>query len=169
MSQGAKLEFKLEYATGDTIVSQEVQAWKSAASKVGVKLDLSSGPFNQVIAAVSPCKAGSVVHLGHRVLGRRLALRRQPDPGRRPAVPLRLRQRTSATTATTTNDANIHGVQQQAGLGPMLKFQNYMAQQLGVLWMPYRPNQLSMIKNSLKGVVQSPILSLTPEDWSFSK
>src|SRR5262249_34068247 len=31
VSQGAKLEFKLEYATGDTIVSQEVQAWKSAA------------------------------------------------------------------------------------------------------------------------------------------
>jgi peptide/nickel transport system substrate-binding protein len=43
-----------------------------------------------------------------------------------------------------------------------------MAQQLGVLWMPYRPYQLSMIKNSLKGVVQSPILSLTPEEWSFS-
>jgi hypothetical protein len=26
-----------------------------------------------------------------------------------------------------------------------------------------------MIKKTLKGVEQSPILSLTPEDWSFSK
>ena len=50
----------------------------------------------------------------------------------------------------------------------MTRFENYMAQQLPVLWVPYRPFQLSMIRKTLHGVVQSPILSLTPEDWSFS-
>jgi peptide/nickel transport system substrate-binding protein len=84
VKQGSKLEFKLIYASGDTITSQEVQAWKSAASKIGVKLDLSEAPFNQVIAAA--------VQVGDRVLGRRLALRRQPDPRRRPAVPVRRRR-----------------------------------------------------------------------------
>src|SRR5215831_2415939 len=38
---GAKLEFPLIYASGDTITSQEVQAWKSAASRVGIQFDLS--------------------------------------------------------------------------------------------------------------------------------
>ena len=38
----------------------------------------------------------------------------------------------------------------------MTKFQNYMAKQLPVLWMPYRPYQLSMIKKTLKGVHAEP-------------
>jgi peptide/nickel transport system substrate-binding protein len=168
VSQGAKLELKLEYATGDTIVSQEVQAWKSAASKIGVKFDLSSGPFNQVIADVSPCKPGASCTWDIGFWGGGWLYGVNP-------IPVGDQQFLCGSGANfgqycdKTNDANIHGVQQQAGLAPMRKFQNYMAQQLGVLWMPYRPNQLSMIKNSLKGVVQSPILSLTPEEWSFSK
>jgi peptide/nickel transport system substrate-binding protein len=168
VKQGAKLEFKLQYATGDTIVSQEVQAWKSAASKVGVKLDLSSAPFNQVIASAAPCKAGQsctwdIVFWGGGWLY-----------GVNP-IPVGDQQFLCGSGANfgqycdKTNDANIRGVQRSAGLGPMRKFQNYLAKQLGVLWMPYRPYQLSMVKNSLKGVVQSPILSLTPEEWSFSK
>jgi peptide/nickel transport system substrate-binding protein len=167
VSKGAKLEFKLMYATGDTIVSQEVQAWKSAATKVGLRFDLSQGPFNQVIAAVSPCQAGHPCtwEIGYWGGGWLYGV----NP-----IPVGDQQFLCGAGANfgkycdPTNDANIHGVQREAGLGPMTRFENYMAKQLPVLWMPYRPYQLSMIKNSLKGVEQSPILSLTPEDWSLS-
>ena len=168
IDKGAKLSFKLMYASGDTVVSQQVQAWKSAAAKAGVQLDLSEAPFNQVIAAAAPCQAGAkcswqLVYWGGGWLY-----------GVNP-IPVGDQQflcgagANFGTYCDKTNDANIRGVQRQAGLGPMIRFQNYMAKQLPVLWMPYRPYQLSMIKKTLKGVEQSPILSLTPEDWSFSK
>ena len=48
-----------------------------------------------------------------------------------------------------TNDANIHG-DHAAGRhsGRSIKYQNYLAKQLPVLWMPYRPYQLSMIEEA---------------------
>jgi peptide/nickel transport system substrate-binding protein len=165
---GAKLQFSLVYASGDTIVNQEVQAWKSAASQVGIQLDLSEAPFNQVIAAAAPCKAGQpctwqIVYWGGGWLY-----------GVNP-LPVGDQQflcgagANFGTYCDNTNDANIHGVQNQPGIQPMTQFEDYLAKQLPVLWMPYRPYQLSMIKKTLHGVDQSPILSLTPEDWSLSK
>ena len=168
VKKGAKLEFKLIYASGDTTVSQEVQAWKSAASKIGVKLDLSEAPFNQVIAAAAPCKSGQACKWEIAFWGGGWLYGVNP-------IPVGDQQFLCGAGANfgqycdSTNDANIHGVQRQGGLGPMTRFQNYMAKELPVLWVPYRPYQLSMIKKTLKGVHQSPILSLTPEDWSFSK
>jgi peptide/nickel transport system substrate-binding protein len=164
---GAKLSFDMIYASGDTVVSQQVQALKSAAAKAGVQFNLSEKPFNQVIAAAAPCQKGQkciwqIVYWGGGWLY-----------GVNP-VPVGDQQflcgagANFGTYCDSTNDANIHGVQQKAGLGPMTQFQNYMAKQLPVLWMPYRPYQLSMIKKTLKGVTQSPILSLTPEEWSVS-
>jgi peptide/nickel transport system substrate-binding protein len=168
IAQGTKLELKLEYASGDTVTSQEVQAWKSAASQVGIKFDLSSGPFNQVIADVSPCKKGHPCTWDVGFWGGGWLYGVNP-------VPVGDQQFLCGSGANfgaycdKTNDANIKGVQHEAGTAPMTRFENYMAKNLGVLWVPYRPYQLSMIKTSLKGVNQSPILSLLPEEWSLSK
>jgi peptide/nickel transport system substrate-binding protein len=168
IEQGTKLRFKLTYASGDPITSQQVQAWKSAAAKAGVQLDLSEAPFNQVIAAAAPCTAGNTCSWQLVYWGGGWLYGVNP-------IPVGDQQFLCGAGANfgsycdKTNDANIRAVQRQAGLGPMTRFQNYMARQLPVLWMPYRPAQLSMIKKTLKGVQQSPILSLTPEDWSFSK
>jgi peptide/nickel transport system substrate-binding protein len=164
----AKLDFDLIYASGDTTVSQQVQAWKSAAAKVGIQLNLSEAPFNQVIASVAPCQPGQKCTWQIGFWGGGWLYGVNP-------IPVGDQQFLCGAGANfgkycdATNDANIRGVQHQAGLAPMTRFQNYMARQLPVLWMPYRPYQLSMIKKTLRGVQQSPILSLTPEDWSFAK
>src|SRR5262245_5814692 len=164
----AKLQFKVIYASGDTTVSQQAQAWKSASAQAGIQLDLSEAPFNQVIASAAPCKPGEqctweIVFWGGGWLY-----------GVNP-IPVGDQQFLCGSGANfgqycdDTNDANIRSVQRQAGLAPMRRFENYAARQLPVLWVPYRHSQLSMIKKSLKGVEQSPILSLTPEDWSITK
>ena len=56
MKAGAKLSFKLNYASGTTEVTQEMQALKSTASEVGIELNLSQAPFDQVISESVPCK-----------------------------------------------------------------------------------------------------------------
>jgi len=168
IAKGAKLAFNLVYASGDTIVGQEVQAWKSDSAKAGIQLNLSEAPFNQVIAEAAPCQTGHPCTWQIAYWGGGWLYGVNP-------IPVGDQQFLCGAGSNfgeycdKTNDANIHGVQHQAGLAPMVRFQNYMAKQLPVLWMPYRPYQLSMIKSTLKGVSQSPILSLTPEDWSFAK
>ncbi len=72
------------------------------------------------------------------------------------------------TYCDKTNDANIHGVHppgRSRADDPVPELHGTAA--AGALD-AVPPYQLSMIKKTLKGVTQSPILSLTPEDWSFS-
>lgn len=168
VAPGAKLEFSLIYASGDPIVSQEVQAWKSAAAQAGIRLDISGAPFNQVIADAAPCTPGQkcswqIVYWGGGWLY-----------GVNP-YPVGDQQFQCGAGANfgsycdNTNDANIKAVETQPGLDAMTKYEDYLSLQLPVLWIPYRPYQLSMIKKTLHGVDQSPILSLTPEDWSLTK
>ena len=49
-------------------------------------------------------------------------------------------------------------------------YENYLAKQLPVLWIPNTYNQISAIKTNLAGAdQQSPLLLLTPEQWAFTK
>jgi peptide/nickel transport system substrate-binding protein len=52
----------------------------------------------------------------------------------------------------------------------LTSYENYMAENVPVIWMPMPVYQLSEIAANLRGATpQSPIESLTPENWSFSK
>jgi peptide/nickel transport system substrate-binding protein len=52
----------------------------------------------------------------------------------------------------------------------MYTWQNYLAQQLPVMFQPSGAYQLTEIVNDLKGVApQSPTLSINPENWYFVK
>jgi peptide/nickel transport system substrate-binding protein len=52
----------------------------------------------------------------------------------------------------------------------LTQYENYLAQQVPVLWMPQPDYQISEISNKLHGTSpQSPIESLTPENWYFTK
>ncbi len=52
----------------------------------------------------------------------------------------------------------------------LTQFEDYLAQQVPVLWMPQPDYQISEISNKLAGTgPQSPIESLTPENWYFTQ
>jgi peptide/nickel transport system substrate-binding protein len=48
------------------------------------------------------------------------------------------------------------------------KYENYLADQLPVIWQPAPDYQISVLSKGLKGVVQSPEENFTPEDWTLS-
>ena len=49
-------------------------------------------------------------------------------------------------------------------------YEDYLAQQVPVLWMPQPDYQISEISNKLQGTSpQSPIESLTPENWYLTQ
>ncbi len=78
---GAKLEFNLNYASGDTPVSEEMQGLKSDFAKAGIDVNLGSAPFDTIISQSS---ALHFVLVADVELGRWLALWRKPLPDRRP-------------------------------------------------------------------------------------
>jgi peptide/nickel transport system substrate-binding protein len=59
ITAGEALKFKLLYVSGDTSLNNAMAAFASNASKIGVDVQLSSGPFSQVTGNVVPiCKPG---------------------------------------------------------------------------------------------------------------
>lgn len=59
ITQGQPLRLKLLYVSGDTALNNSMQSLESDASKIGVKIDMTSGPFSQVTGSVVPiCKPG---------------------------------------------------------------------------------------------------------------
>ena len=59
---------------------------------------------------------------------------------------------------------------QQALTAAFATYENYLGQQLPVLWLPNTYNQISAIKTNLSGAdQQSPLLFVNPESWSFTK
>ncbi len=52
---GTKLEFTLEYSTGNPIYGRVVQQWKSDAAQAGIVFDLKGQEFNTVMDDISNC------------------------------------------------------------------------------------------------------------------
>jgi peptide/nickel transport system substrate-binding protein len=67
-----------------------------------------------------------------------------------------------------TNDANINATHTDSGNTVIFKYENYLADQLPVIWQPAPDYQISVLSRGLKGVVQSPEENFTPEDWTLS-
>ncbi|MFD2420828.1 ABC transporter substrate-binding protein [Amycolatopsis pigmentata] len=55
VAAGTKLEFTLEYSTGNPAYGRIIQQWKTDAAEAGIVLDLKGGEFNQVMSDVSDC------------------------------------------------------------------------------------------------------------------
>jgi peptide/nickel transport system substrate-binding protein len=56
------------------------------------------------------------------------------------------------------------------GYPALYAYQNYLAKQLPVLWMPQLDNQISAVSGTLRGVYpQDPLGNIYPENWYFVK
>jgi peptide/nickel transport system substrate-binding protein len=68
------------------------------------------------------------------------------------------------------NDTLINDTLTSTSVQALYTWQNYLAQQLPVIWQPNGVYQLTEVVNSLRGVIpQSTTLGINPEDWYFVK
>ena len=113
-------------------------------SQAGHQPQPERGPVRRDHQPAHPVQVDPVVLLvADAELRRRLDLRRGPVPDRRPAVRHRLGLQRRATTPTRrptrSSPQTIHGP------GSLTAYEDYMAQQMPVLWMPQPVNQISEI------------------------
>jgi peptide/nickel transport system substrate-binding protein len=165
---GTGLSFSLKYGSGAVVVSQEMQALKSQFSEAGIQINLTSAPFDSIISLLTPCKP-SQSNCSWQMLNYGGGWTYGVDP-----YPTgdQLFATGSGSNSSNYSDpqadkiiaATVHGS------APLTAYENYMANQIPVLWMPQPVYQISETSTKLHGTLpQSPIESLTPENWYFTK
>jgi peptide/nickel transport system substrate-binding protein len=168
IAAGAKLSFTLVYGSGSEVTSQEMQALKSDFSAAGIQVNLSSEPFDSIISLLTPCTP-SQSSCSWQMLnyGGGWTYGVDPYPTGDQLFETGSGSNSSNYSSAEANkliQATVHG---RVGL---TAYENYLAQQVPVLWMPQPDYQISVISNKLQGTSpQSPIESLTPENWYFTQ
>ena len=171
IKQGQQLSFTLPYATGTEWIAQEMTQLQSNASQVGIKLSLDPRPFDQVTAiAAGNCVVAKIScdwDMGNWGGGWTFV------PDYYPSGETLFLSGSGANSGGYTNSQNdslINATLTNNSVSSLYQWQNYLAQQLPVIWQPNGVYQLSEIVNTLRGVIpQSTTLNINPEDWYFVK
>jgi peptide/nickel transport system substrate-binding protein len=161
---GAKLEFNLNYQSGNVEVGEEMQGLKSDFALAGIDINLGEAPFDTLIAEASPCTSCSwqMTNWGGGWL-----FGVNPYPTGDQIFGTGSGSNFSnynSPTADKLIDQTVHGTASLAA------YEDYLANQVPVLWLPQAPFQISEVSSKLHGALPaSPILSLNPENWTLSK
>jgi peptide/nickel transport system substrate-binding protein len=166
IASGSKLEFKMQYASGTLVASQEMQAFKSDALQIGMQIDLAEASPNDVFGISVPCDPASgngcnwdLVYWGGP--GWTYGLTdTYPEQGQ---IFLTGAGGNAGGYSDTTNDQLILG-SWTSGLDALHKSNDYLAQNLPVIWMPLAPFQLSAINQKLH-VTQGAAVIQLPQGW----
>ncbi|MBJ7600139.1 ABC transporter substrate-binding protein [Candidatus Nephthysia bennettiae] len=167
---GAKLEFTLQYVNGSTGLSQMMQALKSSFSKAGIKVDLTQGTGNQVVASASVCQPSEPACSWQAVQwGVPAWIVSNPYPSGESVFGTG-GGANSGSYSDPINDRNLHAIEQSDDPGNWTRYVDYLATQVPDLWIPNTVNQVSAISKKLHGAVpQSALAQLTPEEWYFTQ
>jgi len=170
ITAGEHLSLKFLYSTGTQGVNEEVAALQSAYSQAGIQLTLSTDTFNNVISETFPCTnahASSCWQMSYYGQGWYF------DPGYDDPDGSTLFHTGGVSNGGSysdpTADADMNAL--TSGSYPALyKYQDYLAKQLPVLWMPQFDSQISAVNSKLQGVYpQDPDSNIYPENWYFVK
>ncbi len=170
IASGTPLTFSMQYVSGSVPYTQEMEAMRSAFSLVGITINVSSAPFNTVIGNAVPCNpktgSGCKWDMEYWGAGWIYAPDYYPTGGEIFATGA---GSNSGGYSDPINDANIAATHSQPGTGVMFKYENYLAQQLPVLWLPTGVSQISVINTHLHGTLpQDPLINIYPEDYTLS-
>ncbi len=169
--RGERLELNILYSAGIVWISQEMQALRSSLSLAGIQLNLREAPSNTVVFTPIPCTAKQPVCSWQLVFwgnGWEYAPDNYPTGGdafHTGAVG------NWGSYSNPTADRLIAATHYQTGEAVLVRYQNFIAAQIPMLWMPIAPYQISAIRDTLHGATPQPVdgVSLTPEAWSLRR
>jgi peptide/nickel transport system substrate-binding protein len=166
IAKGTKLAFNLQYVSGVTTADQMMQQFKTDAASAGIAVNLSTAPFNTVFGNAAKCTPRQS-SCGWQALY-------YEGWGYGGAVPTGegLFAGSAGSNFGSYNDPHADQLIQQtltsSSSQALVDYQDYLAHQLPVIWLPGGQN-LTLVSKTLQGVnLQSPSLPLTPEQWSLT-
>ena len=162
---GAKLAFDLPYASGSDNLTQLMNAEKSSWAQAGINMTLSQQSFNTVLGNSVPCTGASCTwQFGNWGAGWIFSPDYYPTGE---SIFQTGAGSNSGNYSDTTNDANILAT--NVSSVPLTQYENYLAEQLPVVFQPNAVTSLTEIAKGLSGVTpQSTLWAINPENWRFA-
>jgi peptide/nickel transport system substrate-binding protein len=163
---GTPLSFTMQYVGGEPTEQELVQAEAAAWQQAGIKVTLTSGSFDTVIGTAIPCSGKSCTwELEDWGGGWVFA------PDYYPSGELLFQ------TAAGSNSGSYSSKQADAlikatnfGDASLAQYENFLTEDLPVVWQPNLRYELTEVQNNLQGVFpQNPLLTINPENWYFTK
>jgi peptide/nickel transport system substrate-binding protein len=162
---GARLAFTLQYASGTTFIANTMYAEKSSWAAAGINISLSTASFDTVTGNATPCPSGCSWELENSGIGWIFA------PDYYPTGEELFSTGAGANAgdySDSTNDQNT--VEAVGGTVGLTTYENYLAQQLPVIFQPSYVTSLTEVQHGLRGVTPQNVLwQLTPENWRWTK
>jgi peptide/nickel transport system substrate-binding protein len=167
VASGTKLSFTMQYSTGTQGVDEEVASLQSTFSEAGIQLSLSGGPFDTVVGDDVPCTKAGCWELNYYGQGWYF------DPGYNDPDGSVLFASGGADNGGSYSSATADSLLAKLASGgypALYSYENYIAGQLPMLWMPQFDAQISAVSDKLQAVFpQDPDGNIYPEDWYFVK
>jgi peptide/nickel transport system substrate-binding protein len=179
IAAGAKLSWTLIYATGITTFTNQVNDMVNAWSSIGIKVVPKGETFATVIStaavncfATGDCSwdmanwgGGWVFAPDYLPTGEEIF---DGKPGC--SSPSDLAVSNAGGYCDATNHANILATTKSSSNSVLYTYENYLAQQLPVLFQPLAASSLTEVINHLYGVTPQNVFgTLTPENWEWGK
>jgi peptide/nickel transport system substrate-binding protein len=170
ITKGEQLKLTFNYATGIAAATASYETIKSEESQVGIDVTLIGQSFNTIIGQSAPCAPmGPKCNIQVFAYGGW----GYDGPGFEPTgEPLFATGAgsNSGNYSDPTMDKLITETHTSNSLAVFDQYATYAAQQLPFMWVPNpNPFQIQAVTSKLHGVAFSPMFTLLPEYWYFSK
>jgi peptide/nickel transport system substrate-binding protein len=170
ISKGEQLKLTFVYSTGVAAATATYQAIKSEESSVGIDVNLVGESFNSIIGQSAPCAP-----MGPKCSVQVFAYGGWSfdGPGMEPTgEPLFATGAgsNSGNYSDPTMDKLIGETHTSSSMAVFDQYATYGAEQLPFMWVPNpNPYLIQAVTSKLKGVTFSPMFTLLPEYWYFTK
>jgi len=165
IAAGAKLSLGFDYATGLQAVVEEATQLETAFSEAGIALQLRGSPYSAVIALDVSCSNPNCWQMNYYGQGWIFApVANVPDGGPFLATGAPANAGGYSNPTTDLLLSRLHS----GGSSALYDYENYVAKNLPMLWMPEADLQVSALSSTLEGALpQDPLGNIYPEDWYF--
>jgi peptide/nickel transport system substrate-binding protein len=170
ITKGEQLKMTFDYSTGVAAATATYQAIKSEESQIGIDVTLVGQSFDTIIGESAPCAPMgpkcNVQVFAYGGWG-------YDGPGFEPTgEPLFATGAgsNSGNYSDPTMDKLIGETHSSSSLSVFDKYATYGAEQLPFMWVPEpQPYGIQAVSSTLKNVTFSPLWTLLPEYWHFTK
>jgi peptide/nickel transport system substrate-binding protein len=165
--KGKTLTLKILYADGDPGYAVMMANFQSAARDAGIDVVLSQGQFNQITAVTGVCSMGQSACNWDGVMYGGSTM------GVYPTGNGFFNSGANGQGNYSSSEANklIDATEYQPGTSQFVQYENYISQQLPMIWMPWEQTSVNnVVANDLGGFTadeDNPFADTFPENWYF--
>jgi peptide/nickel transport system substrate-binding protein len=171
IAKGAQMSFNFLYASGVPTVQQEAVGLQTDFAQAGIKLNLQSAPVDTLYSTEVACNTKTGANCKWQMVdtgGGWVYSAPQFAPTGE-SLFLTGAGSNAYSYSDPKADALIKDSLTESGLSSIQTYENYMAQQLPTLWLPWQVDQVSVISSKLHGATpQDPYQQIYPQDWWLS-